>query len=131
MAVLVHVKVVPAVGLLKLMAAPAAPLHKFTAEIPLTVATGRTVTLNVVGTPGQPLTEGVTVTSAVTLDVPLFTAVKLGILPDPEVPKPTFVELIHVKTAPPLELLKLIPLVPAPLQAVTLLMALTVATGFT
>ena len=133
LAELVQVKVVPAVGLLKLILAPAAPLHKLTDEMLLTVATGRTVTSNEEANPTHPLTEGTTLTLAVTFEVPLLTAVKLGIFPEPDVPKPMLVELVqkNVAPAPALELLKEIPLTPAPLQAVTLLTGFTVATGLT
>jgi hypothetical protein len=72
-AVLVHVKVVSVVGLLKLIAAPVAPLHRFTGEMGFTLVPGRTIILNVEGIPGQPLTEGVTVIFAVMLLVLLLT----------------------------------------------------------
>lgn len=128
---LVQVKVVPAVGLLKLIAALAVPLQTLTFPTALTVATGRMVTSKLEASPTQPLTEGTTATLAVTFEVPLLTEVKLGILPDPDVPKPTLVELVQKNVAPALELLKEIPLTPAPLQAVTLLTGFTVATGLT
>ena len=73
------------------------------------------------------MTEGVTVTVAV---VPPLDAIKAGILPEPEFPKPTFAELVHVKAAPALLLLNTIPPAEAPLQGVRLAIGFTVATGF-
>jgi len=131
LAELVQVKVVPAVGLLKLIAELAVPLQTLTFPKALTVATGRMVTSKLEASPTQPLTDGTTVTLAVTFEVPLLTAVKLGIFPEPDVPKPMLVELVQKNVAPALELLKEIPLTPAPLQAVTLPTGFTVATGLT
>lgn len=79
-----------------------------------------------IGIPVHPFTEGVTVTVAV---VPALVAVKPGMLPEPEVPKPTLAELVQVKEAPALLLLNEIPPTPAPLQGVMLATGLTVAIG--
>ncbi|MEZ4903331.1 MAG: hypothetical protein R2822_17005 [Spirosomataceae bacterium] len=56
--------------------------------IVLTVGVGLTVTVKVLLTPGQPAKLGITVTVAVTGDVPPLVAVKAEMLPVPDVPKP-------------------------------------------
>ena len=61
--------------------------------------------------------------------VPPLDAVKAGILPEPEFPKPTLAELVHVKATPVLLLLNTIPPTEAPLQGVRLATGFTVATG--
>lgn len=76
--------------------------------MPLTVARGLTVTVNVVGIPGHPPALGVTVTVATASVVPLLFATKEGIFPEPEVPKPTFMLLVQSKVAPAVGLEKLI-----------------------
>ena len=53
---------------------------------------------------------------AIKEEVPLFVAVYEGILPVPLVPKPTSMVLAHVKVAPAVALVKLIPVPDAPLQ---------------
>ena len=86
---------------------------------------GKTVTEKERGVPVHPFAEGVTVTVAVMgEDVPL-TAVTAPIFPEPEVPNPTLAVLVHVKEAPGVGLLKLIPAPPEPLQRFTFEIALT------
>jgi hypothetical protein len=60
----------------------------------LTCADGLTVIVKVCGVPAQPSKEGVTVTVAVTGDVPALTAVKEGILPVPLAASPIEVLLL-------------------------------------
>ena len=79
-------------GLLKIILAVEAPLHKTWLATVFTVAVGFTVIVNVVGVPMQ-LTPalvkvGVTVTVAVTGEVPVFVPAKAAILPVPLAAKP-------------------------------------------
>lgn len=76
--------------------------------MPFTVARGLTVTVNVVGTPGHPPALGVTVTVATASADPLLLAIKEGIFPEPDVPKPTLMLLVQSKVAPAVGLEKLI-----------------------
>lgn len=80
----------------------------------LNTGMGFTVTVNVLTGPVHPLAVGVTVTVAVTGEVPLFVAVNAGIFPDPLVPKPTFALLVQLKVVPVTLLPKLMA-APAPL----------------
>jgi hypothetical protein len=91
------------------------------------VLVGKTVIEKERGVPVHPLAEGVTVTVAVTVEEEPLTAVKPLIFPEPEVPKPTLAVLVHVKEAPGVGLLKLIPAAPDPLQRFTLEIELTTA----
>ena len=59
-----------------------------------TVAFGLTVIVNVIGAPVQPLAVGVTVIVPLIAVTPALVAVKLGILPVPDAPRPMAVLLL-------------------------------------
>lgn len=104
--------------------------------IAFTVGVGLTVMLNVPGVPAQvtllPVKEGVTVIRAVTGAVPLLTALKDTILPVPDAGRPMeAVLLVQLYTVPATGPLKATAVVGAPLQRFWLLIAFTVAVGFT
>ena len=65
------------------------------------------MTVNVVGSPVQPLALAVTCTVATSGEVPGLAAVKALMLPLPLVPKPTSAVLVHEMLAPLTELVKL------------------------
>ncbi len=71
------------VGLLKVTAAVAAPLHNVWLATAFTVAVGFTVIVKVIGVPVQLVEAGVAVIVAVIGAVPVLVAVKPGILPVP------------------------------------------------
>jgi hypothetical protein len=81
-----------------------------------TVATGLTVTVNVVGVPTQPFAVGVTVTVAITGVVPALAAVYAVMFPLPLVPNPTSLVLVQLNVVPDTGPLKLIAVPLAPLQ---------------
>ena len=68
-------------------------LHLTRLDIVFTVGVGLTVMVNVLGEPGQPLADGVTVIVAITDVVPEFMAVKDGIELAPEAAIPMLVIL--------------------------------------
>ena len=72
---LVQLNVVPDTGPLNVIAVPLALLQCVRSATVFTVATGLTVTVNVVGVPTQPFAVGVTVTVAITGVVPALAAV--------------------------------------------------------
>lgn len=84
----VQVKFVPAV-LVKLTATEEDPEHIIWFEgVNVTAGEGFIVIVNVLETPGQPFTLGVTVMVATIGVVPLLIAVKAGIAPTPLAPIP-------------------------------------------
>lgn len=91
-----------------------------------TLVVGLTVTLKEVLLPVHPPTEGVTVTVATCVLAPALIAVKEGIFPVPEVPKPTFTELVHANVVPAEKLVKAMAALLFPLQVITFEMVLTV-----
>ena len=95
LAELVQPYVVPETGLLKLIAAAEILPQKVAFETALTVGVGLTVTVKLRTGPGQVPFVGVTLTVAVTGVAPALVAVNAAILPVPEVPKPTFAELVQ------------------------------------
>ena len=129
---------VPATGLLKLIALVTTLLQNTWFATAFTEADGLTVMVNVIGVPLQftppLLNTGVTVIVAVTALVVLFTAVNDGIFPVPLAAKPMDVVLLtQLKlTDPPVALVvKLTAVVAAPLHNVWLLTAFTLAVGIT
>lgn len=106
---LIQLNVVPAVGLEKLIPATEIPPQKTLLAMAFTVGVGLTVTVKVLLTPGHPPTLGITVTVAVNTEVPAFVAVKAGMFPVPETPKPTFTLDDQEKVALGDELEKLMP----------------------
>lgn len=79
----VHVKLVPAVGLVKLVAAIEAVLHTVTFAGTLMVGVGFTVIVNDAGVPEQLLAEEFTVMLAVIGSAEVFVAVKPAMFPEP------------------------------------------------
>jgi hypothetical protein len=130
---LVHVKLVPVVGLVKLLAAIDVPPQtggKF--DKALTVGFGFTEMVYVLATPGQPLAVGVTVIVATILAAVALVATKLGVFPVPEAPNPIAVLLfVHAKVAPVVKLVKLLAGIVNPLHSVIAAGATTVGSGFT
>lgn len=116
LALLVQLNEAPDEGLEKETPATGIPPQKEALEIVLTVAVGLTTTVKVVLVPVQPPKLGVTVTVADSAEVPAFAAVKAGIFPVPEVPKPTLALLDQVNVAPDVGLEKLMAAPGAPLQ---------------
>jgi hypothetical protein len=80
---LVHVKVVPATGQLKVIGAVVAPLQYAALLTGFTIGVGLTVIVNVIGVPVQPFADGVTVIVATTGAVPAFVEINEGIPPVP------------------------------------------------
>ena len=75
--------------------------------------------VNVSTEPGQPLAVGVTVTVAVTGEVPGLVAVKVPMLPLPEAAKPIeVVVFVQAYVVPATGFVKLMAVVVAPLQSV-------------
>lgn len=89
--------------------------------------------VNVFEIPLQPNAfDGVTVIVATTGDIPVFVAVKAGILPVPLATNPIEgVLLVHEKVVPAEEPLKVIAFCRAALQSIELLTVFTVASGLT
>jgi hypothetical protein len=85
---LVQLNIVPATVPVKFTAAVAAPLQSTWLATAATVALGFTVIVNVIGSPAQPLADGVTVIVAVTAVTPALTVTKLAILPVPDAARP-------------------------------------------
>ena len=82
--------------------------------------------------PEQLLADGVTVTVAVTADVPELLAVKAAIFPEPLAANPTLVVLfVQPYVVPLTEPLNVTAAVVAPLQIAWLLGCVTVGVGFT
>ena len=82
--------------------------------------------------PEQLLADGVTVTVAVTADVPELLAVKAAIFPEPLAANPTLVVLfVQLYVVPLTEPLNATAAVLAPLQTDWLLGCVTVGVGFT
>jgi hypothetical protein len=92
-ALFVQLKVVLLNAPLKATAVVEAPLHNAWLDTVFTVGVGFTVIVNVLGAPGQPLADGVTVIVAVTGDVVLLVAVKAAISPVPLAARPIEVVL--------------------------------------
>lgn len=114
---LVHAKVVPLTGLLKLIAEAATPLQSERSATRATVGVGLTVMVKVSGVPGTPKAVGVTTTVATTGAVPVLVAVKPEILPDPLAAKPIDgLLLVHVKVVPATGLVNVQPGAANPLQ---------------
>ena len=100
--------------------------------IALTVGVGYTVMVKDKGVPTQPLAVGVTVMVAITVTVLALVAVKEGMSPVPLPASPMDgVLLTHAKVVPATGPATGINEVVAPLQYVTLLIALTVGVGLT
>jgi len=128
----VHAYVVPTTGAAKTTGVVAAPLHSVWPVTGDTVGVGFIVIVNVSGLPTQPLADGVTVTVAVTIEEPLFMALKEGMSPLPAVPRPiegmSFVQLKDVPATVPTNIT---PVVCAPLHNVWSVTVATVGVGFT
>jgi hypothetical protein len=84
----VHVKVVPAVGLLMTIAVVVAPLQYVALAIGFTIGAGLTVMVNVMGVPTHPFAVGVTMIVAITGAEPKLVAVKDGMFPFPLAARP-------------------------------------------
>jgi hypothetical protein len=96
---IVHVNVL---GILAVRAILVALLEQTWAVLDVvTVGLGLTVMVYVIGVPGQPLADGVTVIVAVMGDEVPLVAVKDGTLPVPDAPRPMAVlEFVHAKVVP-------------------------------
>ena len=124
----------PVLSVVKLTAAVAAPAHLVWSAGSLTCPLGLTVIVNVWAVPGHPSNEGVTVIVAVTGAVPVFVAVKEGILPVPLAPRPMLVLLFDhekVDVPPLLVVTNVTAAVAVPLHLVWLAGSLTWPEGLT
>ncbi len=91
-----------------------------------------TVYVNVLPAPVQLFANGVTVTVAVTADVPELLAVKAAIFPEPLAANPMLVVLfVHPYVVPLTLLLNVTNVVEAPVHTVWLLGCVTSGVGFT
>ena len=124
----------PVLLVVKFTAAVAAPLHLTWSAGSLTWPEGLTVIANVCGVPGQPSNEGVTVTVAVTGEVPLLMAVNEGMFPVPVAARPMDVVLLvheYVVVPPVLFVVKFTAAVAEPLHLVWSAGSFSSAVGFT
>jgi len=98
---LVHVKVELGKELVKFVDGISSPLQTLILPGTITVGAALTVILNAEGVPGQPLTVGVTVMTALIAADPLFVAVKGAIFPVPLPGKPIEgLEFVHANVPP-------------------------------
>ena len=125
---------------IKFTAAVDDPTHKTWFATGLTVGVGLTVIVKLCAVPVQVIPAvvycGVTVTIAIIGDRPVFTAMKLGILPVPLAANPIDgALLVHVNVnapvGPVVGLVKLIAAVGVPLQTIWLATGFTTGLGFT
>lgn len=129
---LVHVNVVPVVGLVNAVAGTVAPLQTTMFAGTTTDTVGFTVIVYVEGVPGQVFIEGVTVIVAEMVVVPVFVAVKDGTSPVPLEPNPIAVLLlVHAKIAPGVGLLNAVAGMVTPLQTAKFAGTTTVVVGYT
>jgi hypothetical protein len=128
----VQEKVVPATGLVKIIAVVVAPLQYTSLATGSTVVVGLIVIVNVIGVPAHPFAEGVTVIVATIGIVPAFVAMNEGIFPIPLAASPIEGSLfVQVNVVPATGLVKVIAVVVAPLQYTSLATGSTVVLGFT
>jgi hypothetical protein len=128
----VHVNVVPPVLLVKADAATAPPLQTVMFAGTTTLGLGLTVIVYVCAGPGQPPAVGVTVIVAVTGAVPVFTAVKPGVFPEPEAARPIAVLLfVQAKVVVPTLLVNAEAATEPPLHTVMFAGTTTFGTGST
>ena len=93
---------------------------------------GYIVIVNVFGTPGQLLAEGVTVIVSIIILLPVFTAVNEGILSAPLAPRPIEVfGFVHVNVVPAVVLVNVTLGVEVPLHTATGVIVFTFGAGFT
>jgi hypothetical protein len=91
---LVQVYTVPATGPLRVTGAVVAPAQSVWLAMAFTDGVGFTVMVKLTGRPPQPVEVGVTVMVALIGAVVVLVAVKAGILPVPEAPRPMAVLLL-------------------------------------
>jgi hypothetical protein len=97
----VQVNVVPVTGPDKFVTGATTPAQYVWLLIELTVASGLTVMVNVVGVPAHPFAVGITVIVAVIGEVAALTVVNEGTLPEPLAASPIAVLLfVHVNVVP-------------------------------
>jgi hypothetical protein len=128
----VQLKIEPVTDPVNVIAFVVAPLHRIWLAGCTTLGVGFTVIVNVLGAPGQPDAEGVTVIVAVTGVLLLLMAVKAGIFPLPLAAKPIEVLLfVQLNVEPLTEPVYATAAVEAPLHNIWFEGCTTLGVGFT